>query len=58
MIGITFNGVQYGPFQTVETLEDRFLADNVFYPFTVVGKGTVAEWTGPLPTPSIVEIAE
>lgn len=58
MIGITSSGIQYGPFKTVETLEDRFLADDVFYPFTVIGQGTVAEWSGPLPTPSIVEITE
>lgn len=39
---ITPAGV-FGPFQYVETLNDRYRADGTDYPFTVIGTGNIVE---------------
>lgn len=43
----------FGPFHTVETLDDRYRCDGADLPFTVVGEGVVADWVGPLPVPEL-----
>lgn len=42
----------FGPYTSVETLDDRYRCDGGDLPFTVVGEGAVEEWTGPLPPPA------
>ena len=41
----------FGPFQSVELLQDRYLCDNVEYPFSVVGASSVEDYIAPLPEP-------
>lgn len=44
----------FGPYTSVETLADRYRVDGADLPFTVVGQGTITDWTGQLPEPVIV----
>lgn len=57
---ITISGKVYGPFLTVEVLETayRVTTDGAVgeLPFSVIGQGTVADWTGDLPVP-VVDLA-
>ena len=46
---ITEKGGPWGPYEVIEVLEDRYRVDGADLPFTVVGTGTIEEWTGPLP---------
>ena len=46
----------FGPYRNVETLGDRYRVDGADLPFTVVGEGTIEEWTGPMPTPDPPEL--
>lgn len=39
----------FGPYNTVETLADRYRCDGADVPFAVVGEGTVEDWVGELP---------
>ncbi len=44
----------FGPYSVIETLGDRYRCDGGDLPFTVVGTGTIDDWTGPaLPAPVI-----
>lgn len=43
------SGVVFGPFNVIETLEDRYVCDGAHFQFNVVGNSTVEDWTGPLP---------
>lgn len=45
------SGVVFGPFDVVETLDDRYVCDGAHFQFNVVGESTVEDWTGPLPKP-------
>lgn len=45
------SGVVFGPFNVIETLEDRYVCDGAHFQFNVVGNSTVEDWTGPLPKP-------
>lgn len=57
---ITINGEVFGPFLSVEVLADayRVTTENSVgdLPFSVVGQGTVANWTGELPGPEPVDL--
>ena len=39
----------FGPFDQVQTLGDRYRCDGADLPFSVVGEGTIDDWTGDLP---------
>jgi uncharacterized protein (DUF1015 family) len=43
------SGVVFGPFDVIETLEDRYVCDGAHFQFNVVGKSTIENWKGPLP---------
>jgi hypothetical protein len=47
------SGVVFGPFNVIETLEDRYVCDGAHFQFNVVGNSTVEDWTGPLPKPPV-----
>ena len=47
---MTASGV-FGPYESVQTLDDRYRCDGADLPFSVVGVGAVSEWDGPLPIP-------
>lgn len=42
----------FGPYKSVAVLANGFQADGDFLPFSVIGTGTVDDWTGPLPVPT------
>ena len=46
----------FGPYVSVEKLEDRYRVDGADLPFSVVGTGTIEEWTGPMPIPDAPEL--
>jgi hypothetical protein len=41
----------FGPFNSVETFDDRYVCDGCELQKTVVGECVVDDWAGPLPTP-------
>ena len=44
--------VQFGPFTSIETLEDRYKCDNaVEYQFSVIGPATIGDYIPPPPPP-------
>lgn len=49
----------FGPYVSVEILDNRYATDRGDLPFTVVGLGTVDDWTGPTDTrdPAVVRSA-
>jgi len=53
---ITTDRGTFGPFEVVQELGDHFIADGIQYPFTVIGSGTVDEWTDPIPVNTPVEV--
>lgn len=40
---LTTNSGSFGPYNTIEVLEDRYRCDNTDLPFTVVGQGEIVE---------------
>lgn len=50
---ITASG-QFGPFTSIEQLDDRWLCDGVEYQFDVIGDATIGEWVAPPPPPAPV----
>jgi hypothetical protein len=42
---ITTNAGKFGPYKSVEILEDRYRVDGADLPFTVVGTGVIEDWT-------------
>ncbi len=54
---ITPGGV-FGPYTTVITLGDRYRCDGADLPFTVVGAGTIDDWTDPYPPVHVVTTEE
>lgn len=57
MKAITTPNGNFGPFQSVEILEDRYRADGTDYPFAVIGRGDIVDadtiqWP-PAPTPPV-----
>jgi hypothetical protein len=53
---ITMTNRKYGPFHEVQVLEDRYLCDGCYLPFSVIGQGEIADVVdGEFPTPTIVE---
>ena len=56
MKALTTPSVNFGPYQTIEVLSDRYRCDNTDLPFTVVGTGEIVEadtiqWPEPPPNP-------
>lgn len=47
---ITASG-QFGPFTSIETLDDRYLCDGCDYQFSVIGDATIGDYTPPPPPP-------
>lgn len=45
----------FGPYSTILTLGERYRCDGGDLPFSVVGTGTIDDWTGerPEPTPTV-----
>lgn len=43
----------FGPFNVIETLEDRYACDGAHFQFNVVGNATIEDWTGPMPRPYV-----
>lgn len=56
MIKITTPGGVFGPYVSVDVLDDRYHVDGADLPFSVIGTGTVEPWTGPMPTPDPPEL--
>lgn len=40
---ITINGVNYGAYNTIEVLDDRYRCDGADLPFSVVGQGVISD---------------
>jgi hypothetical protein len=59
MKALTTTKGNFGPFASIEVLEDRYRCDNTDLPFSVVGTGTIVEadtiiWPAPpVPTPVV-----
>jgi hypothetical protein len=43
MKALTINGTNYGPYNSIEVLSDRYRCDNTDLPFVVVGQGEIVE---------------
>ena len=59
MKALTTPSGNFGPFNTIEVLADRYRCDNTDLPFTVIGTGTIVEadtitWPEPPPIPTPV----
>lgn len=57
MKALTTTSGNFGPYNTIEVLSDRYRCDNTDLPFTVVGQGEIVEsdtiqWPAP-PTPPV-----
>ena len=49
MLKIVTDSGTKGPFETAVKDGDNFIADGTIYPISIIGDGTVEEWTDPLP---------
>ena len=67
MKALTTPSGNFGPFNTIEVLEDRYRCDNTDLPFSVVGQGEIVEadtitWpippTPPVPVPAQVTMRQ
>ena len=38
-----------GPYKSIVKQDDVFIADGIVFPISVIGDGTIEEWTDPLP---------
>jgi hypothetical protein len=46
---------KYGPYKTIETLEDRYRVDNADLPFNVIGRGIISD-AQPGDFPSVIYV--
>ena len=55
MKALATNDMVFGPFASVQMLEDRWLCDNVEFQFSVIGEAAVTDWVAPPPPPKTRE---
>lgn len=60
MKALTTPSGNFGPFQSIEVLEDRYRCDNTDLPFNVVGQGEIVDastivWPAPVVAPVVPE---